>query len=60
MLGENLMDKRVVFRLSDSMYEEIAEAIKHGKSRNMSELVRAALEQFLKPSILNKKVLSHG
>jgi len=41
------MDKRIILRVSDKMYEQINGAIKQGKAKTISELVRAALSQFL-------------
>jgi len=42
------MQKRIIFRIPDSMYEKVIEAIKEGKAKTPSALGRAALEQFLK------------
>jgi Arc/MetJ-type ribon-helix-helix transcriptional regulator len=42
------MQKRIIFRLPDAMYEQVAQAIKQGKAKTPSALIRQALEQFLK------------
>ncbi len=41
------MEKRIIFRLPDAMYEQVKRVVKEGKARNPSELIRAALEEFL-------------
>jgi Arc/MetJ-type ribon-helix-helix transcriptional regulator len=41
------MGKRIIFRLSDPLFAEVNEAVKQGKARNTSELIRAALQEFL-------------
>jgi len=41
------MKKRIIFRLPDSMYEQINALTKEGKFKNLSEVVRAALKEFL-------------
>jgi Arc/MetJ-type ribon-helix-helix transcriptional regulator len=41
------MEKRIIFRLPDQMFEQVNQAIKEGKAKNQSELIRAALKQFL-------------
>jgi Arc/MetJ-type ribon-helix-helix transcriptional regulator len=41
------LEKRIIFRLPDSMYEQVKEAVKKGKAKTPSELVRAALKEFL-------------
>jgi Arc/MetJ-type ribon-helix-helix transcriptional regulator len=43
------MKKRIIFRLSDDIYKQISLAVKEGKAKTRSELVRTALDQFLKP-----------
>jgi len=42
------MKKRIMLRVPDKMYEEINRALKQGKTRTISELVRAALSEYLK------------
>ena len=44
------MEKRIIFRLPDKMNEQINRAVKEGKVKTVSELVRAALKEFLKES----------
>jgi len=39
--------KRLIFRLPDKMFEQVNKAVKDGKAKNPSELVRAALKEFL-------------
>ncbi|MGB9694285.1 MAG: ribbon-helix-helix domain-containing protein [Fervidobacterium sp.] len=41
------MKKRIIFRLPDSMYEQINALIREGKWRNTSQIVREALKEFL-------------
>jgi len=41
------LEKRIIFRLPDSMYEQVKEAVKKGKAKTPSELIRAALKEFL-------------
>ena len=41
------MEKRIIFRVPDEMYEKVNEAVKQGNARTISELVRAALSEFL-------------
>lgn len=41
------MDKRIIFRLPDEMYEQVNEAVRQGKAKTVSELIRAALSKFL-------------
>jgi Arc/MetJ-type ribon-helix-helix transcriptional regulator len=41
------MEKRIIFRLPDSMYEQINALTKEGKFKNISEVIRAALSKFL-------------
>ena len=41
------MEKRIIFRLPDSMYEQIKALTKEGKFKNLSEIVRQALKEFL-------------
>jgi Arc/MetJ-type ribon-helix-helix transcriptional regulator len=42
------MQKRLVFRLPDKMHTKIGKAIKEGRAKNYSELIRTALEDYLK------------
>jgi Arc/MetJ-type ribon-helix-helix transcriptional regulator len=42
------MQKRIIFRLSDPLFAKVNEAIQKGKARNISELTRKALSEFLK------------
>jgi len=42
------MQKRLIFRLSDNMYYEIVKAVKMGKAKTNSDLIRLAVEEFLK------------
>ena len=41
------MERRIIFRLPDLLFEQISEAIKYGRAKNTSELVRIALKEFL-------------
>jgi Arc/MetJ-type ribon-helix-helix transcriptional regulator len=41
------MEKRIIFRLPDGMFEQIDKAIKEGKAKTVSELIRTALSKFL-------------
>ena len=41
------MRKRIIFRLPDQMYEQVNKAVKSGKAQTLSELIRAALKEFL-------------
>jgi Arc/MetJ-type ribon-helix-helix transcriptional regulator len=41
------MEKRIIFRLPDSMYEQINALTKEGKFKNISEVIRTALREFL-------------
>ena len=41
------MQKRLIFRLPDSMFEQINKAVKNGKAKSASDLIRAALKEFL-------------
>jgi len=41
------MQKRIIFRLPDKLYEQVQQAVKNGKAKNPSELIRAALKEFL-------------
>ena len=41
------MQKRIIFRLPDQMYEQINALTKEGKFKNLSEIVRQALTEFL-------------
>jgi len=41
------MEKRIIFRVSDEMYEKVNEAVKQGNAKTISELGRAALSEFL-------------
>jgi len=47
------MDKRLIFRLPDQMYEQVNQAVQKGKAKNPSELIRAALREFLKTTVQN-------
>ena len=40
------MERRIIFRLPDLLFEQISEAIEYGTAKNTSELVRAALKEF--------------
>jgi metal-responsive CopG/Arc/MetJ family transcriptional regulator len=42
------MGKRIIFRLPDTLFAEVNEAIKQGKARTTSDLIRTALIEFLK------------
>jgi Arc/MetJ-type ribon-helix-helix transcriptional regulator len=42
------MEKRLIFRVPDRIYEQVNKAVKDGKAKNPSELVRLALTEFLK------------
>ena len=41
------MEKRIIFRLPDKMNEQVNQAVKEGRAKTVSELVRAALKEFL-------------
>jgi len=41
------LEKRIIFRLPDSMYEQVKEAVKKGKAKTPSELIREAVREFL-------------
>jgi Arc/MetJ-type ribon-helix-helix transcriptional regulator len=41
------MEKRLIFRIPDKMFDQVNNAIKNGKAKNPSELIRAALKEFL-------------
>jgi Arc/MetJ-type ribon-helix-helix transcriptional regulator len=41
------MNKRIIFRLSDEMYERVVMAMSEGRFKSLSELVRKALDEFL-------------
>jgi Arc/MetJ-type ribon-helix-helix transcriptional regulator len=43
------MKRRIIFRLPDDTYQQVSLAVKEGKAKTTSELIRTALEQFLKP-----------
>lgn len=47
LLGERL-DKRIIFRLNDEMFRQVKHAIKNGKAKTKSELMRKAVQEFLK------------
>jgi Arc/MetJ-type ribon-helix-helix transcriptional regulator len=40
------MERRIIFRLTESMFKQIKEAIKNGRGQNASDLVRVALKEF--------------
>jgi Arc/MetJ-type ribon-helix-helix transcriptional regulator len=44
------MEKRIIFRVPDAMHKQIMEAVKQGKAKTPSALIRAALKEFLKDS----------
>jgi Arc/MetJ-type ribon-helix-helix transcriptional regulator len=41
------MEKRIIFRLPDQMYEKIQKLVKSGRFEKFSSLMREALERFL-------------
>jgi len=41
------MNRRIIFRLPDKMYQQIQKLIKTGKFESISEVVREALKEFL-------------
>lgn len=41
------MEKRIIFRIPDEMYNNVLSAVKDGKAKNPSELIRMALSEFL-------------
>jgi len=45
------MEKRIIFRLPDTMYEQVNVAVKEGKAKTPSDLIRLALAQFFKELI---------
>jgi Arc/MetJ-type ribon-helix-helix transcriptional regulator len=40
------MEKRIIFRLPDKMYAQVNQAVKDGRAKNPSELIRASLKEF--------------
>jgi metal-responsive CopG/Arc/MetJ family transcriptional regulator len=42
------MKERIIFRLPETLRFKVDEAIKEGKAKNPSELVRLALENYFK------------
>lgn len=44
------MQKRIMFRLPDHMYQQVNEAVRQGKAKTPSELIRKALFRFIKES----------
>jgi len=49
-LSEMIMDKRIIFRIPDMMHEEVNNAVRDGKAKTVSELIRKALKEFLNES----------
>jgi Arc/MetJ-type ribon-helix-helix transcriptional regulator len=47
MTGREKMNKRIIFRLPDEMYERLTMAMNEGRFKSLSELVRKALDEFL-------------
>jgi len=41
------MNRRIIFRLPDEMYEDIQKLMKSGRYETISQVVREALKQFL-------------
>lgn len=41
------MEKRIILRVPDELYEQVNEVVKEGKFKNVSQVVRAALQEFL-------------
>jgi Arc/MetJ-type ribon-helix-helix transcriptional regulator len=41
------MQKRIIFRLPDELFEKIDGLIKKGKFKSLSQVMREALKQFL-------------
>ena len=41
------MKKHLIFRVPDKMHLQVSKAIKHGKAKNPSELIRIALREYL-------------
>jgi Arc/MetJ-type ribon-helix-helix transcriptional regulator len=41
------MEKRIIFRLPNQMYEQIIALVNEGRFKNLSEIVRQALTEFL-------------
>jgi Arc/MetJ-type ribon-helix-helix transcriptional regulator len=41
------MEKRLIFRLPDNMFEQANKAVKNGKAKTVSHLMRIALREFL-------------
>ncbi|MEM3616964.1 MAG: ribbon-helix-helix domain-containing protein [Candidatus Bathyarchaeia archaeon] len=44
------MEKRIIFRLPDTMYEKIQKLVVQGKFETTSQLIREALARFLAES----------
>jgi len=49
------MQKRIIFRLPDQLFEQVEQAVKQGKAKTPSALIRSALKDFLE-----KEVSEHG
>jgi Arc/MetJ-type ribon-helix-helix transcriptional regulator len=41
------MEKRIIFRLPDSLYEATTTALNEGKAKSLSDLLRKALKQWI-------------
>jgi len=41
------MNRRIIFRLPDKMYEQVEKLMKTGKYETVSQVVREALKKFL-------------
>jgi Arc/MetJ-type ribon-helix-helix transcriptional regulator len=44
------MEKRIIFRLPERMHEQITEAVKQGKAKTPSQLIRLAISKFFEDS----------
>jgi Arc/MetJ-type ribon-helix-helix transcriptional regulator len=42
------MKNRIIFRVPEETYEQVNRAVKEGKAKTVSELIRASLKEFLK------------
>jgi Arc/MetJ-type ribon-helix-helix transcriptional regulator len=47
------VEKRIIFRLPDGLYKQALDTIKRGKAKNPSELMRKALQEFLRKTVLD-------
>ena len=48
------MNRRIIFRLPDEMYEDIQKLMKSGRYETVSQVMREALRRFLKENERNE------